>query len=151
MARGGVAAGLVAGIAGTAVMTAVEKAEQRFTGRPNSYVPARTAARLFGLRRPDRKSLPRNWAMHWGTGAVLGVVRGVMARRGLRGPFWSGVHFVMRFATDQSLESAVGTSKPPQTWPGDIALIDVGHKAAYAFATGAIADALVANREGPRP
>jgi hypothetical protein len=149
MASGGAGAGIVAGVAGTALMTAGEKLEQKVTGRPDSYVPARTAARLLGLRRPNKKSLARNWAMHWGTGAALGVVRGLMARRGMRGPTWSLVHFALRFATDESLENAVGTSKPPWTWPRDIAIVDIGHKVVYALATGAIADALIRERVRP--
>jgi hypothetical protein len=147
MGRSGVGAGLVAGIAGTAVMTVAEKAEQMITGRPDSYVPARTAARLFRRPRPNRKSRVRNWAMHWGTGAALGAARGLMAGRGLRGPLWSTVHLTLRLATDESLENAVGTSKPPWTWPRDIAMVDIGHKAVYALATGAFADALVRRKD----
>jgi hypothetical protein len=41
--------GLLAGLAGTVVMTLSEKLEQRLTGRPDSYVPAHTAERLLGL------------------------------------------------------------------------------------------------------
>jgi hypothetical protein len=141
--------GAIAGLVGAGVMTLGEKLEQTFTGRPDSYVPARTASRLFGLRRPNKKSIGRNWAMHYGTGAAMGIVRGIMASRGLRGARWSLVHFGLRFATDDLLENAVGTSKPPWTWPTDIAVIDVGHKAVYAFATGAVVDALIPDGHAP--
>jgi hypothetical protein len=138
--------GALGGLAGTAVMTMGEKLEQRVTGRPDSYVPARTSARLFGLRSRNKKSVPRNWAMHYGTGAAMGVVRGVMAAGGMRGVSASLAHLGLRFATDEILENAVGTSKPPWTTPADIAAIDVGHKAVYALATGAFVDALVPQR-----
>ena len=138
--------GALGGIAGTAVMTIGEKLEQRVTSRPDSYVPARTAARLFGLRNRNKKSVPRNWAMHYGTGAAMGVVRGVMAAGGLRGVSASLAHLGLRLATDEILENAVRTSKPPWTMPADIAAIDVGHKAVYALATGAFVDALVPQR-----
>ena len=39
---------------------------------------------------------------------------------------------------------------PPWTWPRQELLVDVAHKAVYAFATGAVADALAA-RSGPGP
>ena len=79
--------GLMAGLAGVAAMTLAEKIEQRFTGRPNSYVPARTLERLLRLpHRPDDERLGLNWAMHWGQGVLLGAARGWMAQRGLRGP-----------------------------------------------------------------
>ena len=45
--------GALAGLAGTAVMTLAEKVEQRFTSRPNSYVPARAVtAPATGRRLP---------------------------------------------------------------------------------------------------
>jgi hypothetical protein len=75
--------GVAAGLAGGAVMTAVEKAEQAVPGRPSSFVPGRTLAHLLGLPGP-RKEL----------------------------------------------------------------VIDVAHKAVYAFATGAVADALIAPAPG---
>ena len=139
----GVARGLLAGAAGTAVMTAVEKVEQRFTGRPNSYVPAHTLERLLGLReKPDRERLVLNHAMHWGTGAALGALRGVMSEAGLRGPWASAMHSVVRLTTDQTLENATRVGAPPWTWPRGELAVDLFHKGVYAFATGAVADAL---------
>ena len=59
-----------------AAMTLAEKLEQAFTKRPNSYLPARTLERLLGLQeRPDSERLLFNWAMHWGQGIALGIVR----------------------------------------------------------------------------
>ncbi|CAA9471860.1 MAG: hypothetical protein AVDCRST_MAG65-827 [uncultured Solirubrobacteraceae bacterium] len=135
--------GMAAGLAGTAVMTAGEKLEQALTGRPDSYVPARTLAHLLGLERPDRDSLARNWLMHYGTGAAAGVLRGAMARANVRGPAASFMHTWMRLATDQTLENATGVGAPPVTWPRSELVIDVAHKAIYSFATGAFADALI--------
>lgn len=143
----GVAAGLVGGAVGTAVMTLGEKLEQRLTGRANSYVPARTLARLARLEVPDEERTARNWAMHYGTGMVVGVLRGLLAERGRRGPTASALHFGLRFATDEVLENAVGTSAPPWTWPRRELAVDLGHKAVYALATGAVVDALVARRK----
>jgi hypothetical protein len=139
-----VGSGVAGGLAGTAVMTVAENIEQRFTHRSDSYVPARTAARLFRARQPDKKSLPRNWAMHWGTGAVLGIARAVMSANGLRGLRASGAHLLLRFSTDQTLENAVGVGTPPWTWPRDLLTLDIIHKAVYALATGAAVDAFMA-------
>ncbi|MEU3699769.1 hypothetical protein AB0E75_29865 [Streptomyces griseoviridis] len=143
--------GLVAGTAGVAAMTLAEKAEQRLTGRPDSYVPARTLERLTGLpEQSGRRSLAVNLAMHAGQGAAVGVLRSVMAHAGLRGP-WSSARFaVVRFTVDQILENATGVGAPPSTWPRRELVVDLLHKAVYAFATGAVADALAA-RSGPGP
>jgi hypothetical protein len=135
--------GALAGLAGAAVMTAVEKLEQRFTGRPDSFVPARTLAHVLGLRDPDRDDRVRNLAMHFGTGAVAGVLRAGMARANLRGPLASLMHSSLRLSVDQTLENATGVGAPPWTWPRDELVVDLLHKEVYAQVTGAVADALV--------
>lgn len=143
--------GLAAGTAGVLVMTLGEKAEQRLTGRPDSYVPARTLERLTGMREsPGRRSLPVNLAMHVGQGALLGVLRSVMSHAGLRGPLPSAQFAVVRLTADQILENATGVGAPPETWPRRELVVDLLHKTVYAFATGAVADALAA-RSGPGP
>ncbi|WP_199255606.1 hypothetical protein [Mycolicibacterium mengxianglii] len=139
--------GLVAGTAGVVVMTLAEKIEQRFTGRPNSYVPAQTLARLTRMpEQPTRHPLVLNWVMHYGQGALLGILRAVMSEVGLRGPLASAKFTVLRLTNDQILENATGVGAPPQTWPRKELAIDVLHKAVYGFTTGAITDALAARR-----
>ena len=135
--------GAVAGLAGAAIMTVGEKLEQSLTGRPDSYVPGRTLASLAGLPSPGEDRLGRNLAMHYSTGMLLGVLRGVMAAANLRGPYASLMHTPVRLSTDQTLENLTGVGAPPWTWPRDELLIDVAHKGVYSLATGAIADALV--------
>lgn len=143
--------GLLAGAAGGIVMTLGEKVEQAITGRPDSYVPARVLERVSGRpERPGQQPVALNMAMHFGQAAALGVLRSVMAHVGLRGPFASAKFAVVRLTNDQILENATGVGAPPQTWPRLELVIDVLHKAVYAFATGMIADALAA-RSGPGP
>jgi hypothetical protein len=144
--------GLAAGAAGAVVMTLGEKIEQAVTGRPNSYVPARVLQRLTGLpeRRTPDQPVPLNWAMHYGQAALLGVLRSTMAQVGLRGPLASSQFAVVRLTSDQILENATGVGAPPSTWPRGELVIDVLHKAVYAFVTGAVADALAA-RDGLGP
>jgi hypothetical protein len=135
--------GAAAGLAGGAVMTVVEKVEQAVTGRPSSYVPGRTLAHLAGLRAPDRDDPRRNLAMHFGTAATAGVLRGGMAAANLRGGTASFLHTWVRLAIDQTLDNATGVGAPPPTWPRDELVLDIAHKALYAFATGAVTDALI--------
>ncbi|APY84617.1 hypothetical protein [Streptomyces alfalfae] len=143
--------GLIAGTAGGVVMTLGEKLEQALTRRPDSHVPARVLQRLAGLpEHPGKQPLPVNWTMHFGQAALLGVVRSLMAQSGLRGPLASAKFTVVRLTNDQILENATGVGAPPSTWPRKELVVDVLHKAVYAFATGAVADALAA-RNGPGP
>lgn len=141
--------GLLAGLAGVAAMTVAEKIEQRFTQRPNSFIPAHTLERL--LRLPHAADAERRWmngTMHWGQGILLGAVRGAMAARGLRGPVGSFVFMNLRLANDQTLENATQVGAPPWTWPVDEQAIDLLHKAVYAFATGMVADRLIVGPPG---
>src|ERR687885_535761 len=149
MTSGSAVRGLAAGLVGTAAMTGAEKLEQLVTRRPSSYVPAHTLERLLGLRpKPDSERL---W-MHWGTGALVGALRGLMAARGFRGPVGSFLFMNLRLLNDQMLENATGVGAPPWTWPVDEQVIDLLHKAIYAFATGLVADRLIAGPPGiPEP
>ena len=124
-------------------MALTARLEQRFTHRPSSYVPAKTLAHALRLSEPDAESVARNLAMHYGTGAVAGVLRATMAAANLRGPWASGMHTHLRLSIDQLLENATGVGAPPWTWPRDELVIDVTHKAVFAFVTGAVADKLV--------
>jgi hypothetical protein len=140
--------GVAAGLLGGAAMTVIEKAEQALTGRPDSYVPGRTLAHLVGLPDPDSDRIARNLAMHFGTAATAGVLRAAMAAANLRGPTASFLHTWVRLAIDQTLENGTGVGAPPLSWPRRELAIDVAHKAVYAFATGAVADALVGPASG---
>jgi hypothetical protein len=143
--------GLAAGAAGTVAMTAGEKVEQRITGRPNSHVPGRVLARLLPVsERPGRQRQAVNLAMHLSQGALVGVVRSLMANAGMRGAVASAMFAVVRLSNDQILENATGVGAPPATWPRQELVVDLLHKAVYAFATGAVADMLAA-RNGPGP
>jgi hypothetical protein len=126
-------------------MTAAEKVEQAISHRPSSYVPARTLLSLLG-RRPAPSAQPPGWnhAMHWGTGAALGAVRGVWSVTGLRGAPMSLLHAALRLSFDQTLENLAGTGAPPRSWPAKERLADTTEKAVYAFVTGAVADRLIA-------
>lgn len=140
--------GLLAGAVGVAAMTLCEKAEQVLTGRPNSYVPAHTLERLLRLpNKPDSERLRLNWTMHWGQGILLGPVRGLMAAKGLRGPVGSFLFMNLRLLNDETLENLTGVGALPWTWPVDEQLIDLMHKATYAFVTGLLADMFI---QGPK-
>ncbi len=138
------ARGAVAGLVGVAAMTVGEKLEQAGTHRPDSYVPGRTLLTLLG-RRPSDTDRPVAWnhAMHWGTGAVLGALRGVWAVVGLRGPRAHLAHTAVRLSFDQTLENATGCGAPPRTWPPREEAWDTAHKAVYSLVTGLLAERFV--------
>jgi hypothetical protein len=136
--------GAASGLAGAAVMTAGEQAEQALTKRPDSFVPARALRALTGRRSSDApQSAPWNHAMHWGTGALLGTLRGVWSAVGMRGASATAMFAVVRLAFDQTVENATGVGAPPTSWPRREVAVDLLHKAVYAVATSLVADAVV--------
>ncbi|KAI1141148.1 hypothetical protein F5Y05DRAFT_300330 [Hypoxylon sp. FL0543] len=134
--------GCGAGILGVAFMTAGEKIEQLLTSRPNSYVPAATLARLLGVGplRSDNQLWLLNMAMHYGQGALAGVLRAWMSDRGVRGPFSDFMFIGVRLLIDQTLENWTGVGALPWTWPVNEQIIDILHKAVFALATGYFTD-----------
>ena len=148
------ALGAAAGLVGVAVMTVGEKIEQALTKRPDSFVPARALLTLLG-RRPGDDEQPAVWnhVMHWGTGALLGALRGVWSVTGVRGPLANTWHTAARLAFDQTVENATGVGAPPTSWPASEQAVDLLHKAVYSVVTGVVADRLIPplleSRRGP--
>jgi hypothetical protein len=85
-----------------------------------------------------------NHAMHRGTGALLGALRGVWSVTGMRGPQATAMHTMTRPVFDRTVENATGVGAPPQTWPARERIVDVVHKAVYSATTGLVADRLIA-------
>jgi hypothetical protein len=95
--------------------------------------------RVAGYGSPERpREQPRtlNLAMHNGQGALVGLLRAVMANTGLRGSVASGMFTVGRLSSDQVLENATGVGAPPQTWPRRELAVDILYKSVYGFVTG---------------
>ncbi len=142
---GSVLAGVLAGAAGVAAMTLTEQVEQALTGRKDSEVPGKTLSALLGKRfprQPDQRGAV-NHVLPGGQGALVGAVRGLMARGGHQGTSASLVFVVLRLSTDQTLENGTGVGAPPWTWPRGEQVVDVLHKTVYAVVTGLVADRLV--------
>jgi hypothetical protein len=140
--------GAGAGVSGAAAMALTARLEQLVSGRPSSYVPAHTLAHALRLAHPDEDRISRNLAMHFGTGALAGILRGAMAAANLRGAWASAMHTNLRLTIDQTLENATGVGAPPWTWPRDELVVDLVHKAVYSFTTGALADRLIPPADG---
>ncbi len=95
-------------------MTASNKIEQFFTGRPNSMVPGKTMCSLFGLApRDDTQMQAMNMIMHFGQGALAGAIRAGMSSYGVRGPFGDLIFVGIRLSIDQTLENWTGVGAPP--------------------------------------
>ncbi len=136
--------GMLAGVAGTGVMTAFQKfVEMPLTGRGDSYVPAEVAERVLPVNPTTgqgRKAL--NYATHFGLGGMWGTAYGVAAARGLRGQKAVNAVFLTVYPGDVLLSTALGVYHPTR-WSTQDWVIDVVEKYIQAQATGAIFDRLL--------
>ena len=132
---------VVAGVAGTAVMTAFQKfIEMPLTGREDSYAPAEFAQRILPIHPDSDQSRQRlNYVTHFSLGAMWGTAYGIAALQGLRGQKAVNAVFATVYSGDVLLNTALGLYKPTQWSMQDLA-IDVVDKYVQAQATGVIFD-----------
>jgi hypothetical protein len=138
---GNVGRGILAGVAGVAVMTAFQKfVEMPMTGRDDSYAPADFAERILPVRPKSPEDRTRlNYITHFSLGGMWGTAYGIAATAGLRGQKAVNAVFVAVYAGDVILNTALGLYQPTK-WTRQEWVVDVVDKYVQAQATGAIFD-----------
>ena len=136
-----VSRGMVAGVAGTVVMSAFQKfVEMPITKRGNSYAPADFAEKILPVHPETEQGRNRlNWVTHFGLGTMWGSAYGISAHAGLRGPKAIAVVFATVYTGDVLLNMTLGLYKP-STWTKQEWTIDVLDKFVQAAATGVLYD-----------
>jgi hypothetical protein len=136
--------GVMAGLAGTAVMTAFQKLiEMPLTGRSDSFAPATFAEKVLPVRPQSDLARSRlNYGTHFALGTMWGAAYGLAARAGLRGQRAVAAVFVTVYTGDVVLNTALGLYKP-LSWTRRDWAIDVVDKLIQAEATGAVFDRIV--------
>ncbi len=115
--------GVLAGLAGTVVMTAFQKLiEMPITGRDDSYAPADFAEKALSIHPGSARSRKRlNYATHLALGTLWGAAYGVAAHRGLRGQQAVAAVFATVYSGDVGLNTALGLYEP-RRWSGSLIL-----------------------------
>lgn len=133
--------GVVAGIAGTAVMTAFQKlVEMPITGRGDSFAPADFAEKVLPVKAGSDSARRRlNYATHFFLGTGWGAAYAVAAKSGLRGQPAVAATFAAMYTGDLLINTALGLYEPTK-WSLQDTVIDVGEKLLQAEATGIIFD-----------
>lgn len=139
-----VARGMVAGVAGTVVMSAFQKVvEMPITKRADSYAPADFAERILPIHPQTEEGRKRlNWVTHFALGKMWGSAYGLTAHAGLRGPKAIAVVFATVYTSDVLLNTALGLYKP-STWSKQDWTIDLVDKFVQAAATGVLYDTVL--------
>ena len=140
-AKATIARGVIAGLAGTLVMTAFQKfIEMPITGREESFAPANFAAKILQLDPKDDQERQRlNWVTHFALGAMWGSAFGIAGRAGLHGQKAVATVFATVYTGDVLLNTALGLYEP-WNWSTRELVIDVIDKLVQAEATGVIFD-----------
>ncbi len=133
--------GVLAGLVGTAVMTAFQKfVEMPITGREESFAPANFATKILPLEpKNDRERQRLNWVTHFALGAMWGSAFGIAGRAGLHGQKAVAAVFATVYTGDVLLNTALGLYEP-WNWSSRELVIDVTDKLVQAEATGVIFD-----------
>ncbi len=136
--------GILAGLAGTVVMTAFQRlVEMPLSHREDSYAPADFAQRVLPVAPKTARGRHRlNESTHLALGALWGSAYGVAARRGLRGQKAVNVVFGVVYSGDLLLNTALGLYRP-QDWTARDWTIDVVDKYVQAQAVGAVFDRML--------
>lgn len=136
--------GVLAGVAGTVVMTAFQRlVEMPVTKRQESYAPADFAEKLLPVHPTtpaERRRL--NYTVHLALGGMWGTAYGVAAAAGLRGQRAVNIVFGVVYTGDVLLNTALGLYQPRQ-WTAKDWVIDVVDKYVQAQATGFVFDHLL--------
>jgi hypothetical protein len=144
--------GLVAGLAGTAAMTASSTIEARLRHRAFSTAPARATAKALGIKdfENDLARARFNDLSHWGYGTGWGVVRGLLGAAGVPARRATAAHGAAIWGSAAVALPAMEIAPPVVFWPKEEVAIDLLHHAVYALATGAAYQALAASRRNGR-
>jgi hypothetical protein len=125
---------LLAGLAGTAAMTASTTLEMRARHRPASTAPVRAVERATGVGLPsDRVRRALSWAGHVPFGTAVGLVRPLLGR----GPAAPAALFAVAWLPDLAVVPALGRQPPPWRWGAAELALSAAHHLAYAAGTEA--------------
>ncbi len=138
---GNIGRGVVAGVAGTVVMTAFQElVEMPLTRRGDSYAPANLAEQVLPVDPSGPRERRRlNWATHIALGAMWGTAFAVAGRAGLHGQKAVNAVFATVYTGDVVLNTALGLYDP-KSWSKRDLVVDIVDKYVQAQATGAVFD-----------
>jgi len=127
---------LVAGVAGTALMTISSTIEMKLAGRQASSAPADAAAKVLGVE-PKAEAEKARFAtvVHWAYGTSWGALRGLLGAAGLSGPVAGGAHFAVVWGSGLVLLPWLGVAPPVGKWGTKALATDAFHHLVYAAGT----------------
>lgn len=134
---GSVARGLIAGLAGTAAMSASQQIEIALTGRIPSATPAEALCLMLGFEtRSEAEEQRLANEAHLAYGTMWGVGHSATAQ--MSEPARTLLYFAGVWAAGAALLTFTGLAPPPTRWKASSLMSDLAHHAIYA-AVGSLA------------
>jgi hypothetical protein len=121
--------GLLAGLTGTAAITASQAIEMELSGRQPSTAPAEAVEKVLGIKAIDdeHRTQPAH-LVHWVYGTSWGLFRSLLDLIGVRGPAASLVHWAAVWGTATLMLPGLEVAPPAREWPVKMHVTEgVGH------------------------
>ena len=142
---------MLAGFAGTALMTAVQLVEMRMRKRAPSTVPAKVVEKLLHVEATDeRAELRLANATHFAYGSGWGLARALLRELGLGRTGATLAQFALVWGTELRMLPSMKLVPPVRMWKKQEIAQDLLMHALYASATGVAYDALRSPRTARR-
>lgn len=130
--------GLLAGLVGTAAMTAANTIEMKLFRRPARMAPTQAAEKLLGMEMSENgKGVSRvTNPVYWGYGTVWGMARPLLRALGLSSGASTAAHFATVWTSEQALLPALSVAPPSALLGGKEIAFDAWNHVVYATAAG---------------
>lgn len=144
--------GLVAGLVGTAAITASQMLDMRIRGRKVSNTPSKAAQKVLGIVPINEEADTRlSTLTHWAYGTGWGTFRSLLAIAGVRDPAATVVHAAAIEGTALVMLPNLHVAPPVKEWGAQEIGIEMVHHAIYATAAGLTYDLLCRSAFEPKP
>lgn len=135
--------GIIAGLAGTAVISISQMIEMKITGREPSDTPAEAVNKVLNVEATDEEHKDQFvQEVHWTYGTLWGLGRSALDLAGVRGWAATTAHWGAVWGTEMVMLPSIDVAPPVKKWGGKAIAKDGMHHLFYAIAAGLVYDAL---------
>ncbi|MFP5502868.1 MAG: hypothetical protein ACLGIN_10295, partial [Candidatus Sericytochromatia bacterium] len=135
--------GLVAGLVGTAAITASQAIDMKIRHRKPSKTPAKAVERVLEVTPEDEQAEQKLGQMaHWDYGTAWGAFRGLLGTVGVVGAPATILHWAAIQGTAMVMLPRLKVAPPVKEWGAKEIALEGLHHAVYAIAAGAAFDAM---------
>ena len=142
-AGGAIGKGILAGLAGTAVLTLAQMIEMKMEHRKPSTAPAEGAEKVLPIETKNEEQKQKlSQGVHWAYGTSWGIIRGLISLAGIKKMPANIMHFAAVWGTAMVMQPALGIAPPVKDWDKKTIFKGAMFHTIYAAVAGFVYDAL---------